>query len=45
MSTIIFYLYVTIGDDCFLACSIVVRQLELVAHNLMLELAVEIPCA
>ena len=33
-----------IGDDCFLACSIVERQLELVLDNLILELAFEIPC-
>ena len=39
------HLYVIIGDECFLACSIVARKLELVANNLILELAVEISCA
>ena len=39
------HLYIIIGDDCFLAYSIVGRLLELVANNLILELAVEIPNA
>ena len=38
------HLYVIIGDECFLGCSIVVRKLELVADNLIFKLVVEISC-
>ena len=39
------HLYVIIGDERFLGCSIVVRKLEVVADNLIFELVVEISCA